>query len=109
MAPQVASSVGWVKAFASGRHAAERIARSEARMFRGEAVEGFDDLFDYDAVGVTQRAAAEGGEAGAEDHGEVDIVSRGDDFFVEAAGRFVDDRIEEALHDGFVRHRLRRR
>ncbi len=71
-----------------------------------EPVERLDDLGKADRIGITQRPAAEGGKTGPEDHRQIDVIGTGHDVFIEATGRLVNDRIDQALHDRFVRERF---
>ena len=58
------------------RAAAQGLTRRESWVFGGEPVERFGDLVDAHAVGVAQRATSEWGEAGAEDHCQIDVVGQ---------------------------------
>src|SRR5437867_3237817 len=64
----------------------------------GEAVEALDDIDDAEGVGVPEEAAAEGGEAGPEDHGEVDVGGGPGDPLDETERGFVDHREDHPVH-----------
>ena len=70
----------FIEAFRGLRHFGEQRAGLEMRAgHAGEARELIDDVAHAERIRVTQRTAAERREAGAHDHGEIDIARRLDD------------------------------
>src|SRR5438552_586622 len=65
-----------------------------------EGIHLFDEIGCAESVGVTQRAAAERSEAGAHDHGEINVFRFGDDSFFKAASGFVDHQEDHAGGEG---------
>src|SRR5580704_15653324 len=85
--------IGRVKPLAGGCHATQPLTRRKTRRRGRKSVESLHDLGQADAVGIAQRAAAEGGETRSEHHRQVDVVRLLDNSLVETAGRFIDQRI----------------
>src|SRR6185436_18261840 len=75
---------------------------------RAQLGEPLDDLAEPARIGVTQHAAAERGEAGAEDRGEVERARPVDDLLGEAARGLVGHREHAAVDDLVRAHRAQR-
>src|SRR3954447_1216641 len=104
----VSAGSGWVKSIAEAgegchkrfrlsielpvtfRQLAQRGRRQEAfAVLLEQVIEPRQDVRQTEFVGVAQEAAAERREAGAHDHGQVELRGRGHDFLVEDDGRLV--------------------
>ncbi|MDQ3546113.1 MAG: hypothetical protein M3429_06300, partial [Verrucomicrobiota bacterium] len=57
--------------------------------FAPELAAGRDQFRGADVISKTERPAAQGREAGTEDHPVIGVLGRGHDLFFEAAGGFV--------------------
>src|SRR5436309_4287215 len=87
---------------------APRLGRAHQRLRRGEALahpgpqalEGGDDLAEPLLVGPAAEAAAERGEAGAEDQREIEVGGAPHHPLLETAGRLVDHRQHHAVDQG---------
>src|SRR4051794_30610883 len=115
----VSAGSGWVKSIAEAgegchkrfrlsielpvtfRQLAQRGGGEEAfAVLLEQVVEPRQNVRQTEFVGVAEQASAEWREAGAHDHGQVELRGRGDDFLVEDHGRFVHHREDHPLHHG---------